>query len=629
LPADASNSNPSSTVSVPGQWCVYFLVLGLTIVCEGLRWADPQSRLEALTGWLAGSNADWLPFLPWLLLAPLFLKIGRGRSGNPFNAARKAWLDQSAASSQGRIGTWMAAGLLFLLAFLASRWAGWDLHGFPPAYHDEYSYLFQAQTYLQGRWWLPSSPTHPEWFDQMHVLNEGHFASRYFPGVGFWLAPFVALGHPWLGYQLAQGLSAVLVFCIGRELSTNRTGVLAGVLFSLSPGLLLFSNLLLAHHPGMLGLLLFAWTFFRWMRCGGVLLLFVSGCGLSFAMLCRPMTAAGFGLPFGILFAIWWLTGKTHLAWERNRNQSLTFQSRTLFAIVLAAPLLFGLLISAVSNQAITGSWWKSPYQLYTDIYTPRHRYGFNNVIKGEERLGPKVLDHYDRWAENLTPNLAAQNVKTRLESSLRWSMGIVPLLLGGMACLFSPQRGDPRWKLIWYSVLSLHVVHLPYWFAGIMGWHYVFESAPLWILLFAEGTRRLVQTWQQTGCSGLRWWWNGLILLSLAVNLITLPPIWPGRIEQGMAELAFPRSRYHRFREQVDMLRQGENAIVLVLPDAADRHMDYVTNLPTLDGPVIVARIRNRNQLQQAAAAFPDRVPIVFDAARQEMSRLHVPPPD
>jgi len=625
LSADASHS-PLTSVSTSKQWCVYVAVLGLAIVCEGLRWANPQSRIESLTGWLAGPNADWLPFLPWLLLAPLFLKIGRRRGAHSAKPARKTWLDQSAKSSPGGIGTWIAAGLLFLLAFLASRWAGWDLHGDPPAYHDEYSYLFQAQTYLQGRWWLPSHPTHPEWFDQMHVLNEGRFASRYFPGVGFWLAPFVALGVPWLGYQLAQGLSAMLVFCIGRELSTNRVGILAGVLFSLSPGPLLFSNLLLAHHPTLLGVLLFAWTFFRWMRCGGKLLLFVSGCGLSFAMLCRPMTAAGFGLPFGILFTIWWLIGKSHLFWERDRDQSLTFRSRTFFAIVLAAPLLFGLLISAISNQAITGSWWKSPYQLYTDIYTPRHRYGFNNVIEGEQHLGPKVLDHYDRWAENLTPGLAVRNVKTRLESSLRWSMGIVPLLLGGIACLLTPKSGDPRWKLAWCSILSLHVVHLPYWFAGIMGWHYVFESAPLWILLFAEGTRRLVHTWQQTGRQGLSWWWNGLIILSLAVNLVTLSPIWPGRLEQGMAELAFPRSRYHHFREQVDRLRQGANAIVLVLPDTADRHMDYVTNPPTLDGPVIVARIQNRNQLQQAAAAFPDRVPIVFDATRQEMSRLNVP---
>ena len=67
----------------------------------------------------------------------------------------------------------------------------------PPAYHDEYSYLFQARTLLAGRFSFPGSTVQPELFDQMHVLNEGRMASRYYPGTGIWLAPFVALGHPY------------------------------------------------------------------------------------------------------------------------------------------------------------------------------------------------------------------------------------------------------------------------------------------------------------------------------------------------------------------------------------------------------------------------------------------------
>ena len=600
------------------------LVFSLAAVAEVLRWADPQRRLEALTGWLAGVDADWLPALVVLLLAPVcFLAAGVKAPARSISAWRR-WSDLSAQTDSKQTGLWWISGLVFTLALGASWWAGRDWAGFPPAYHDEYSYLFQAETYLQGRWWLPSAPRHREWFDQVHVLNEGHFASRYFPGVGLWLAPFVAWGNPWLGYHLAQALTATLVFWSGRELSTNGTGLLAAVLFALSPGLLLFSNLLLAHHPALMGLLLFLWLFLRWLRRGGSRALFFSGCGLSYAMLCRPMTAAGFALPFGVLFAWWWLSGRLRLRWEETPHGQQTWRQRSLFALALSIPLLLGFFVLGLSNRAITGSWLTTPYQLYQEIYTPRHRYGFNNVVIGSRHVGPKVLDHYDRWAQNLTPQLAVQNVWTRVESSLRWTMGIVPLLLGGLVCLLTPRLGDRRWKLIWLSILSLHVVHLPYWFAGIMGWHYVFETAPLWILLFAEATRRLLTTWRAQGYRGLCWWWGVMLGVMLAVNLVTVSPVWPGRIERGMAELAFSRGRYHAFREQIETLRHGHKAIVFVLPDPADRHMDYVTNSPTLDGPVLVARLTDRGQLPQAAAEFPDRVVLVFDAAQWQFRLLN-----
>ncbi len=179
----------------------------------------------------------------------------------------------------------------------------------PPAYHDEFSYTLQAKTFLAGRLSFPSDPHLPELFDQMHVLNEGRFASRYFPGVGMWIAPFLAMGHPYWGQWLAGGLAAFFVFWAGRELAGNRVGLAAGLLTALSPGMVLFSNLLLSHEPTMAALALFLFAFVRFMRTGRASDAFWAGCGLSFAMLCRPMTAAGFGLPFGLWFA-WRLVGQ-------------------------------------------------------------------------------------------------------------------------------------------------------------------------------------------------------------------------------------------------------------------------------------------------------------------------------
>ncbi|HWL09214.1 MAG TPA: hypothetical protein VNQ76_12480, partial [Planctomicrobium sp.] len=558
----------------------------------------------------------------------------------------RTWLRTSAADDQELVSSWGAAILIGIIAFSLSSGFEKPYHNLPPAYHDEFSYLFQAETYLQGRLSLPGFEPKPELFDQMHVLNEGRFASRYFPGVGLWMAPFVAMGNPILGHQLAQAICAMLLFWIGRELTGNGVGLLSGLLFALSPGMILFSTLLLSHHPTLVGLLLFLWAFLKWMRCGHSGLLPVAGSGLAFAMICRPMTAAGFGLPFGLLFLFWWLTGKLvhkttkkiishapitesmeiNKIMERHFKSDIipfhsgpTFVERTVSAILLGLPLIIAGLFQMETQRQITGSAFLSPYQQYTDIYTPRHRYGFNNVTIGEQHLGPKVLDNYDRWAENLTSEKAIQNVGTRLLASMRWTFGIIPLTASVLVVLFTPKLGNRRWWFIPASIVSLHIVHIPYWFTGIMDWHYVLETAPLWLLIFAEATSRLERTWVETGAYGLRLWWRLMIATVVAVNLVTVVPIWPGRLPQGLAEVTYPRGIYGQFRQQIEEQRQGKDAIVFVIPDPADRHMDLIVNPPTLDGPVLVARLKHRSELEASSKLFPDRLPLLYDAARRQ----------
>jgi hypothetical protein len=156
-----------------------------------------------------------------------------------------------------------------------------------------------------------------------------------------------------------------------------------------------------------------------------------------------------------------------------------------------------------------------------------------------------------------------------------------------------------------------------------------VLETAPLWLLVFADASRRLWGTWQRNGQWGLMFGWAGLIATALAINLLTVRPLWPGRLEQGIAEIRYPRTLYARFRAEIEGLRQGEPAIVFVIPDPADRHMDYVTNPPDLQGPVLVARVNDRAELPNLVALFPSRIPILFDAATRRFSILRTNPAD
>lgn len=596
---------------------------------EWARWSDDSARAVALTQWLCGKEADWLPFAPWLLLAPVCWNLRRRRS--PATAASSMQVTDAPIALTATWRTYCWALGVAALSLVISVLVAWRFGELPPAYHDEFSYLFQAKTFLAGRVWFPSFEPQPELFDQMHVLNEGRFASRYFPGTGAWLAPFVALGNAWAGEWIAAAIAACCTFWIGREVGGEFVGRIAGVLAALSPGLALFSNLLLAHHPTLAALTFFIWMYLRVRRTGSVSAALLAGCGLSFAMLCRPMTAFGIALPFGIHFA-WWLLrgGGAFPVTERedavggSLPMATSIRRRLTIAAALAGPIVGGFGIMLSYNHAITGDPLVSPYQLYTDIYTPRHVYGFNNVERGEQRLGPKVLDHYDRWAENLTTELAARNVLRRLTTSLRWTLGIVPLGIAALALMFSRGERNVPCRLVGAAIVALHLVHVPYWFEGIMGWHYVFESAPLWLVLFAEGTRRLCQSWRVLERPAMRWWWGGLTVTAVLVNLVTVPSVWPGRLERGIGETAFSRQKYARFQQAAAQITAGRPAIIFVEPDPSDRHIDYVVNDPALDGPILIARIRpGKTDLAAAGALFPDRTAFLYQAADQSWREL------
>lgn len=524
----------------------------------------------------------------------------------------------------------------------------------PPAYHDEFSYLLQARTFLAGRWWLPANTDVPEVFNQVHVLNEGRFASRYFPGTGAWLAPFVAVDRPYWGQRIAGCVAAVCLFLAGCELAGMRVGLVAGLLTAVSPGIALFSNLVLAHHPTLVGLGIFLAAMLRFLRVHTWGAALVAGIGLSFAMLCRPMTAAGFAFPFGLWMAGWLV-----------RPAGASWRVRSTVLAAMGLPLVAGFVVLLVQNHAITGDWRTSPYQQYTDIYTPRHVYGFNNVVRGEKRLGPKVLDNYDRWAENLTPALAARNVFRRAVAGAQWTLGLVPLVMSLVAFCGLTLHEDPRWKWVAASVVSLHVAHIPYWFVGIMEWHYVFETAPLLLLITAGATGSLLRAWRDEGRTAMGIWWGVVLLAALATAYLSVDffvlsavtgtvaviaavaawrgllerrlvvaiavlsaaslgsslmwpaPFWPvSRLDAGVSQVAFSRNKYAAFRERVRQAAGERPTLVLVVADPADRHIDYVTNERGLEETIVVGRYPPDGDLERIRRAFPQRRIIVFDAA-------------
>jgi hypothetical protein len=185
--------------------------------------------------------------------------------------------------------------------------------------------------------------------------------------------------------------------------------------------------------------------------------------------------------------------------------------------------------------------------------------------------------------------------------------------------------RIEMRWRLVAASVVSLHAVHVPYWFVGIMGWHYVLETAPLLLLLFALTSRQLAAVWTASGRIVMPIWWAALLASAVVTNWIPFDPFWPdSRVDSRVVEVAFARLHYEGFERMLDQLVTQRPALVLIEGDPADRSLDYVVNDPQLDAPILRGRFRpGRTDLAQVRTAFPDRTLYLFDVKSGRLRQL------
>lgn len=509
----------------------------------------------------------------------------------------------------------------------------------PPAYHDEFSYLLQAETFKAGRFAWPGAPVASDAFHQFHVLNEDVTISRYFPLTGFWVAPFVTdtfskLGSPIWGHWIAGALAAVFFFWSARRLMPAGAALFCGLLLAVSPGLAIFSNMLLAHHPVMLMLSVFLYAFLRLVQPvtpddsarvrspglrSSVLWALVGGCAMSAAMLGRPMTAAGFTAPFGL-----WLLVEL----VRKRLSLIVIPA-------FAVPLIAGFGILGLMNHAATGDYFSSAYQKYTDTFTPRHKYGFGNAENCEVAAGPDAVKKYDQWATNLDGAVAAKNVWLRTKYSLFWTGNLVLLSMGIFAAIAAfvcdrlfeignsnsrPTRfGQTGLMMLLASVISLHVVHIPYWYAGIMEWHYVFETAPLILVLAGFG---------------LFWFWQNLMLIGkpslvsvwmLLLVTGSLLPAWfsspdvlgISKVDSWINQTAYSRRRMAEFRLAANQLASEEPVLVFVDESNTDPQLSFIINPPNYEGAVIVCRLpQTSEELSTITDHFAKRSQYYFDAS-------------
>jgi hypothetical protein len=321
---------------------------------------------------------------------------------------------------------------------------------------------------------------------------------------------------------------------------------------------------------------------------------------LCFAMLCRPLTAFGFAIPFGVYLAI--------LLYRRAIPRVVPRLAAAL------GPIAFGLIGLAAYNATLTGNPFESPYGLYTKLYTPNHRYGFYNVTRGERQVGPKVLHNYNRWATDLTPSYAVRLLVERADSSATWTVGRITMAWFAGVLLVVGWWLPVEWKLLIGAIAGVHAVYFPFGFEGIFGLSYVFETVPLLCILAAGLGVWLLRGWSAQGQWGRVIW----LLLLLAFNLND-PAL---RLVRGISEIRFAREYYADFDRRIREAGVRPPALLFILPNPDDRHRDLVTNSPSLDDPILRARAGSASEMIELEKLYPERQVWFYDAKSDRLAR-------
>ena len=155
------------------------------------------------------------------------------------------------------------------------------------------------------------------------------------------------------------------------------------------------------------------------------------------------------------------------------------------------------------------------------------------------------------------------------------------------------------------------------------MGWHYVFETAPLWAVVVGVVTSDFFRWCRESGRAAIRVWWIAMLITSLLVSWVSVPGLWSARFQRGQGEVNFSRLRYEEFNHVVQS-RITPPAIIFVRHNPEEVHIDYVTNTPELNGPILRARAPDKEfELRRAIALFPDRNAWLFDVAAGTWTQL------
>jgi hypothetical protein len=339
------------------------------------------------------------------------------------------------ATALGRHPHRAAGATVVVLAFAARI-----VYRATPFAMDEYVPLAQSHAFAHGRltWFVPldllDRMIPPGFRDYFVAVNPatGEVASMYWPGFAALLAPFTALGLPWLLNPLLAGLSVLLIHRLAPQLLGGREAAGWAILFALASPVFTVNAISFYSMTAHLALNL---LFLLWVLDGRVSRAFLAGLTGGLALnLHNPVPH--------VLFAAPWLAW---LAWDRRRWPALIAVGAGYMPVGLGAGLAWPMLLAAVHPRIA--------------------------------QAGPAIAPAAGLWAlvqakfgdAFAVPNMVI--VVARLQATWKiwiWSVPGLLILTGAAA-----RRANPRLLLLGASAL---LTYAAYWFVPFdqgHGWGY------------------------------------------------------------------------------------------------------------------------------------------------------------
>jgi hypothetical protein len=532
-------------------WGILAALAGFVLWRDAL---DPRGMvIEGITFWLSYKNR--LGPLSLLVLCVLVFAMILQANG----------LRQRVAGLPAVLAThWREAGWIFAGAGLVGALASvWVLRAFPYS-GDEYGYLFQAKTFLAGRLWNPMPPL-PDFFHLVLIsFLDGKWVSTYPPGWPLLLAAASAMRLPfWLACPAAGALLLFALFKLGQRRDGPLGGVLAVMLFALSPFFAFNAGSYFNHVPATAAGLFFCWAALDFLDQPRLSKACLTGIALGVLGLIRPVDVLLFALPFAAEFC-----------WRARRQHYLKAPAIVLVGLPFLAALL-------LYNHTITGSSFLGFSTDWTD-WTGRAGFGFHLV---------------DEHGDVLTLRDQLRIAAFRTVLAAEWTSPILVLGYGAAAVWLTVRRRLSFLDLI-FPTYVIGYLFVPFTGTSQYGPRYYFEAWPLVVLTVVSGLVPLLQVTRQ------RWraFGSSLLMAHLAIALAA-----------GVIFGIFMRKIINEGMDLYDQAAaQGLSNAVIVVHSGTSPSRFYnprglVRNGIALDGEVIYA-LDFTDRLGELRQLFPQR---------------------
>lgn len=347
-----------------------------------------------------------------------------------------------------------------------------------PNIRDDFGHLLVADTLLHGRFANPTHPWH-DFFETTFVLQQPTYSSIYPPGQGILLAfGRLLFRTPWAGVLIATGAFAALCYWMLRAWTSPLWALVGGLLAVCMLGPLnewtnIYSGGTLSAIAGCLVFGSLARIESSFHKRNAALL----GIGVALQMVTRPYECVLLVIAAALYF---W-------PWRRRASELHKLVPLAAVAVLLALP---GLVLTALQNKAVTGSFATLPYVLSQYEYGVPAGLTFEpNPIPHRELTPQQELEYKSQRASHGEEADTFRKFLLRLEYRVRfYRFYLFPSLYIALAFFLVAARGYRRAYIVTAcAVFALGANFFPYLYP-----RYVAGVACLFVLMSVAGLQTL-----------------------------------------------------------------------------------------------------------------------------------------